>query len=694
MIVFAMDETGWFEEGELRRNQCSVIGGFGFMPNGSEGDTIDCEKERIKHFIQDACNKNGARFPQDLHEETETTKRVKKQLMKGLKAFLNEKKNGIYYLFGIAVDLANSPVITNNAGNVVSDRIASNRYEHASCRSLENLLLFNPKIDIKKTNLVQLDIATRVTAGNEESINQYGDLGHATTKRGKYVVTDAASYRSVLARVLSDSQQQDMDMILNICSTDYNPLDDAESTKEEKINRNVLLYFADVICSYYRSVILTQRCESGGEVLHALTKSCNDNLGIDISNLMFWSYSRIDNTYRDAYQALEKNDFYESLYLMTEREGLKAKRNKQTEYYSKYWFSLLRKKQHTVKDQAVKLRGAIQNLTDYLESPGYRLVYADRMYNDLEEQAAHYSIVGNPQIFAELYRCGMALDNHHGNYEEALEKYKKCLPLARYMSAEDFVNLRNMNSVRLSDSGDYEEAISVASETIEFVQQVNSLYEKWVEGGQLVSGDVYLGRALSQRGQSFSFMNRFEEAKQDFENALAKFGDNEIDAQRTRSYYLHSLIESGNKEEYLKQAKLYFGTDDIDEQFMIIRGFDKISRKYAMYVYIKAYYLLFHNKEISIDRLKEIVKIYENAPDRHPWEMILKYCAFFALKMNKKDTADKWMTLANMAIRDEEGHAEGVEGEIIKGNQEQYDRLCSGLTPFKPEESRLVYMYR
>ena len=723
MIIFAMDETGQFEEGMLSTNHCSMIGGFGFLPEGNEQRNIERERERIAQFLIAECERvPGAQYPRDLHYTDDRSNRaladnVKQQIFSDLACFLQGKEienfslpriRGEYLLYGITVDATASPIPQSIIpGNMVSDHYAANRYEHAVNRLFENLLLYNPVIGEEELRDVHLELATRIaklkddprlpeelrqlyqvlrdqlkTLGYGNRIDQDGNRDECS-----FIVTDPASYRAVLSQMLVDSKKQGMDAQLFIQSINYN-------IGEE--SRQTFLYFADVLCSYFSDIL--RNCNNVGMALRELKECCRNDLGLPPARLLFWAYSDVDNTYREAFQAVERRDYFEALYLIAEKEGLQPNQGALVDYYSKNWFRILRNMQKSEADQPEKLEIALYKLLTYIDQPGCSLVFADRIYKDLRDQAVRYENMTRadgtilyPHLLASLYRAGFKLYNHHGNYDLAEAEYNKCLPLAKYISAEEFVDLRNLLSVQLTDKGEYWKAKQFASKTVDFVRDSNALYSCYeVEVDHLSAGDVYLGRALSQRGQCFSYLKDYVNAGKDFETALELFKESPVDAGRTRSYYLHALIESGNEEEYRRQAKLYFGSDDPGIQLQRIEQLDEISAKYALYVYIKAYYMLFRDSvTMPFPRLRSIVNKYTKKPDEHPWELILKYCAFFAVKAGKLTEAEEWMKLAHEAIHD----AKGVEKEIVEENDRQYERLISGGDPFDPK-SRLVYMYR
>ena len=159
------------------------------------------------------------------------------------------------------------------------------------------------------------------------------------------------------------------------------------------------------------------------------------------------------------------------------------------------------------------------------------------------------------------------------------------------------------------------------------------------------------------------------------------------------------LIEQGNKEEYKKNVKEYFGEETLKEQLMNISSVDDNSSKFKLYVYMKALYVFYVDdlKIHSPKLLKELLKKFEGIKNisskrnqDHPWEMIFKYAAFCCLKVGNKEFNDKAVEYINDAKKI------NVNGEIIQKIIDeidiQFNSVKEGNDVF--ENSKLTYMYR
>lgn len=198
-------------------------------------------------------------------------------------------------------------------------------------------------------------------------------------------------------------------------------------------------------------------------------------------------------------------------------------------------------------------------------------------------------------------------------------------------------------------------------------------------------------------GQCYSFCGQWQEANACFARALEHFDSAPADRQRTLSYYLHALIEQpGAREQYEKYAAEYFGVSGYEQQFKALAGIlDSTSRRFAIYVYIKALFVLYR-KQASVDFLREVLAWLDSsacaAPaerKQHPWEIIYKYCAFLALFCKDEKTAAAYRKKARKSLDDNEA----LLLHIVENGEQELARLKAGGNCFS-DEDRFTYMYR
>jgi tetratricopeptide (TPR) repeat protein len=297
----------------------------------------------------------------------------------------------------------------------------------------------------------------------------------------------------------------------------------------------------------------------------------------------------------------------------------------------------------------------------------------------------------NIPILFHLYKAEFAINNHEGKYTEAFCSFEKCKEVAQYINVEEYLELRNMYSVSLCDSGDFHKAKEETEKTLSYEELLVEIKKEVFSENDKVF--IHYGRTQSQLGQCYAFAGEYEKAIGLFKNAIKSFGEDKNDINQTLSYLLHAAIEANNISVYEEYSGQYFGTKNRREQLLEILSEDNIANSFALYVYIKAYYMLYMtscDRKETLDILREVERCKKNKENKnHPWEMIYKYVAFCCLKIGNKeynDKADKYISLAKIETD------QGILKKIIDEIDVQYKSLLAGKDAF--ENSELMYMYR
>lgn len=692
MITIALDEGGSFEYDKMYLNdrqsiKTPFVGGIIFECESKS----EKEKElaRLETFLKSACTEAKTEFPMGLHynrnqntnaiTNRDAVNRVKQLLEEKLPEFMKTSPNGCYYVYAIITDRIGMREMTRRGiSNLQDDNLAANRYEHMAYRVIENLVFMNPRLDEKE---VQLDLATRSLPGNVMvgRSKAADDLGYQRFKTiDSYIVTSASSYKAAINAAMLNSPKNDIYFMLNVKSIDYKETAD---TKNEGF-----LYLADTICSVFQNVLyqVTDLPKAMNQLLERGQRLTGPN------KTMLFAYSDIDQVFREAYRDYEQRNYFDSLIAM--KNGVI---NKIPGYdiYQKIWFNTIEKR--IEEDYSLtNLQIALEKLDDYQSQPDCNLLVARDIQNVLEKQIYRKEREKLPAILLfRFYRTKMTINNHLGDYEMAQYAYKKCMEVSNQVSVEEYLELRNMYSVSLLDQQRTKEALEYTKQTCNYEELLKDIkLEIYPNHDEIY---VHFGRTLSQLGQCYAFCGEYEEAESCFAKAINFFGERQIDRFRTLSYYLHALIEAGEEKQYRLLSKEFFGTESIAKQFEAISIMDAASKKYALYVYIKALFMLFKEdvvRKAINGMIGQLEEEYAKNKDAHPWEMIWKYAAFLTVFTNDGRNNDKAKILMKKAAEAVTTSEAGIVKKIVADGEKQFELLINGQDPFS--ETDLLYMYR
>ena len=697
MIVISLDETGHFENCS-DRDEVVLIGGLVFKCE--DEDARKKELGRIQDFLSGACKAEKCRYPRDLHYFPEdrngdttgkVTNRIKGELsdfLLGTDGWKDTPPYGSYYLYALLLDREQKNRKNFSfRSNLIDDNNASNRYEHMAYRIVENLLFYNPSIKDKN---VKLELATRSFPIKKAGAD-YIDLGYA--KRSEYYeITNAAGYKAAISSVIMEREADDTQYSLKVQSINYKKDD---SNKDDSNYNQGFLYMADIICGEFRDFI-RKKSKTGANELDLVLSGGNELLRQ--MKTFAYSYGEIDWVFRRAYRNAEEGNYFQALLSMKQAE-LNKVRNES--FYRQNWFPAIEQMIDN-STSTMSLQIALEQLDHYLDQSNCNLSAAEYIHRHLFNQAQHLPIASQPdnvlmnRLLFFLYRTKTRICNHNGDFEQAQAAYNLCISKAQYVSVEDYLEMSNLYCVALVDRMDYQKALEYVNNTVSYEEMLNEVKMAIYDKNNTIF--VHYGRSCSQQGQCLAFLRRYEESSEAFERALKSFGDNRRERLFTLSLYLHMLIEKGDLKTYEKYAAEYFGSDDIREQFRLIdRQTDK-NRKFMLYVYMKALYC-FYRSRTETNVINAIIAKTKKAADRdcdaHPWEMILKYCAFLVLHLNNYKATKASKQLMRQSDKAIAHVTNGILPKIQKENWRQYRELCQG----KPldavfQDSEMTYMHR
>lgn len=688
MITIALDEGEHFEN----PRGCMFVGGIVFKHRSYS--EMENERVRLKKLFTTTCAQLGCNYPEDLHfnwvgnsvVNFENANNVKMALEKKMPDFIQGKGEwsceppyGEYRLFVLLGDRNGiASFCTPGISNLIDDNVACNRYEHMAYRTIENLLFYNSHyVD----NEIKLELATRVikpqiTSQLSDDVKKLGfSKSDPRINDNRYKVTDSGSFRAALASAIQDSSRDDIQFDINVQSINYS----IDALRNNIDLYQSFLYLSDTICSIYSNNIHTIRnCQ---EALEKLERVCKNITG---RKNYLWAYDEIDQIYRKAYADITHGNYYEALYILYDSV---AKRTNLAQLYDELWFKPLL--QSVMRNSnSFAWRKAVEKLESYLYTPNYDVSKAEYIYSVLRQMSELDSNTYQSYLFY-LYKVEMMLFNHKGDYLNAENASEKCIQYSNYVPIEEYLELRNMISVLLLDKGNYEYAVEFTKETVSYEEMLVDLRKEMYPN----SPDVYIryGRSLSQLGQCYSFMGDYSQADESFLKALDLFGEDKTDYQITLSYYLHELIEKKDQEKYEQYAKIYFNEGDLKKQFRRLFELDSTTLRYALFVYLKAFFI-FYRDQVQRNFIREVIdkslNEYRKSNGGHPWELILKYVAFLVVTQSIDcHDPEKIMASAEEAVAPATGRIQ----KIVNSGKEEFERVKEGNVIYCENDK---YMFR
>lgn len=629
MLTISLDESGIFEDRvedcvQYGKNSKKLIGGVLF-----QGENSDKEAESIGIFLKAICDEVGTVFPKDLHlnndgSNTADVEKTKEAIKAKLGEYLQSRKNGKYYLFAMLSTPKGVSAYDDSKGNFLSDSVGSNRYIHMMNKLLRNLLINNPIVSDKN---IKLYLATRIYPKGKGIDKDQTEIGTESSTQN-WKVTTPNTYVAMLGEIASELSDN-TNFQNNTMSIQY-------TKTAEKTNKEMnFLYLSDIVCTYM--------AETFNRDNSTATDFCDMLKGFTgHSKNMVWYYCDDDFIYSRAAERAAESDYFGAFSLMY--DIYEHRSAWVSSYYNGFWSERIFNRINT---EPKSLINAEKKVYDYLYTTKYDLVKAEYILDRLQKLSEKLKENEfSEEIDFWINYCYTIVSNHNGMFEKTQKYYSLCADKAKFIPLEGYFELRNIYSVSLLDSRKYAEAL-------EFTQKTKE-YEKWAEDlvsemmGHSGLNEIHYGMTLSQLAQCYAFCGEHDQAKELFEEALERLSGDEKNYNKTFSYYLHELISSGDKDTYKSLAPKYFGADKIMTQFKKISANEQINDRFALFVWVKAWYCFFADytsKKETTDILREISKKskkFISQPDdySHPWELIFKYLVLMADHVGETEIAD------------------------------------------------------
>ncbi len=436
-----------------------------------------------------------------------------------------------------------------------------------------------------------------------------------------------------------------------------------------------------------------------------------------------YCYDDIDQYYYFAYESLRSNDLfglYSNIYEGTEGFHPGPVLSDQTiqKYYRDNLFKELENEAEKNADK-IQVVKAIGHLIDYRYSDnrnsGKFLFIFEKVYDLYMNHVQEREALENKYLF-RLYDAGMSAYTHVGNTIKAMEFYNKCMGIKKGIGKDERMLVKNRLITIYNDLLDYKNAERIACEILEIksentlLQAIRRSIASWLEKpvqpklrGDITEPVVY--KTASSLGQTYAFMNNH--LAESFFQEVINNKEPDPDLNITVSYCLHWYIESNQREKYEELAQQYFGgnIELHDQLFYLINegtepsGKAPFSMDYALFVFVKAFYVFYRKDNRYQDIREQLVHVNETVdkmleeknkkltgqekpvalPYRtqgHPWEIIYKYSAL--LEEGISESAVPSIEKINLAVsRRRKG---GIIDLVVRYGELEYkeNRMSNG----------------
>lgn len=377
---------------------------------------------------------------------------------------------------------------------------------------------------------------------------------------------------------------------------------------------------------------------------------------------MFYYYDDVDTCYEEALKAVLEGHLFETLSALY--DGRHIIKGSVKRYYAKKWFPV-------VEELFVKKCARDTYIDALRKARAYRVndnIAQGRLLYVFETLEQNRGRLLDKATEYRLYDLGISAYTHVGNPYKAEECFKKCLKLANNVEDSDLRESKNRMITVYNDQFRFKDAEAMAAGAFEVnIEEFNRKSRSGIRGFAKYLKSLFGSKkderiidqiapptmrktsykAWSSLGQVYAF-ERAPEAEECFIKVLDVLKDDKTaDYYITLSYLLQLYIETGEQSKYEEYAKDFFnGESNIEKQlkYLIREGTKKrnprFSFKYALFLYIKAFYIFYKTEKKYQKLLRELACIddtvrrytpkdrwHESLLTGHPWEIIYKYAA-------------------------------------------------------------------
>lgn len=720
--IIGLDESGSFN---YNSGEMNFIGGFAYDVEDIEQEKKNinqlfmgiCEEfnrtvdDDIRKHVPNRGNNHKVVYPYSIHgskmvffKEGNLEKPVQrnqagdrpkcflKLLEERVVQYLSKQTNCKIYVF---LDINEIVGERKNVSNLFDLKQEQNLYNTMALQAVFNQVYYVME-DIQ--NKYCLEIATRTLPG--EGGDLYAEVPNEEKDKEPHIVsTVQETYRAGINVFLREKNcaKSSSEYKLHVRSAKYtssnkdkNGIIRCYDTIDEK-ELTPFQYMADIVCDYIRFLFKRYKDSDNNNAQYiSIAKLKELNLSSNIKGIRhirqirndlnlpvieIRAFSKCDELLCAMIECIDNRDLVNYFDLVYDLENLDESVYICKEFYKNVWKAKAEKYLNSkFEDESNKKAWVSNILVDVSRIEKYlrgKDEYEKGLYISLEYIAL---ISRFAQIFSStddmnnrnkalfrLHDCAMSGYSHRGSVIEVKEHMEACKRYERNISVEEKMVFINRCMSYYFNSLEIEKIFEKIQEVRQWTEQVENIYNNIFGNDDVIS--TLNGKYFSSIGQAYAFLGEYDKSKENFEKALRCL---EADAENymiTYSFYLHMLLEQGNRDEYQRNAERYFGTQNGLES-MLEKIFEQdqdrwmINNRFMLYVYIKAFNIFYSDDEFNryiLDSLLErLLKIENNRvvsfhlDNIHPWELIYKHLLDSMIKLNCCDinallngTADK-----------------------------------------------------
>lgn len=696
-------------------SETPLIGGFIFQGDLDEVELEKKRIKAYYLAVIKECNEEGNKesnkkneknkkdklleYPECLHVNKDNDKmvgkikeRVKKSLpeyiqtgtYKGKELIREDKKEfpkrqGKYEICAVVKSKeGKKELLKNELGEFFKDGIASNIYFHMASETVSRLVFHNPLYQNETT--FNFEIATRESADiSREHVEEYAAQGFKMntamknkkekkvsqagmadalkiagcmiSEKNHFSLMNADVFRTILTEQMLTDRKKNLSIAnFKVESMQYRKKSDEKDKKQE------FMYLSDSVVSY---LSYNNNGDGDKSVFRETCERANRLTGKN-RNLIF-AYDCVDVIFEEAWRAVENKQYYDALRIIYELNGLESDEAK---YYKKHWKTYIEesieKDVRTELEETNRVPSAFAKAVETLRN--------SYLSNTIDTEEAFYifkrflrleDTITDGKVLYEIHDVGVVAYCHRGDPYHAEPHFEKCEQYQTYVDLEEYARTRNRYVTSLYDNFDYENAIQNTRVTLELLGKlVNLSYEVLGSKSPEQFGKKEYGKTLSLAGQGAAFL-RHPDALSFFDHAIEVFVNDTANRKITESYRLHYLIEANEKELYEEGISRYLnrktGVKEQVKELLSMSVKEEINLPYGLYLYLKGLYQFAEQEKTKAvwKLLKEIEeKISIQHKTQHPWELIYKYMALIALRLQDEDKAAEYQELLRKSCKE------------------------------------------
>lgn len=643
MWILSIDESGRFEKQFDNEKETKLFVG-GILIN--EEDSTK-EEVILKRFLENTAkdaeeflkskypNENiDIKYPKSFHMgnlDIGGDKSVPSYVKNEFKDFVYSKvinllKDKRYKLVYYLKDMKELKGLSGSQCNLLNDNRGGNLYERMVLQLVYNTIFYN--LDTNGSNNVVLNFATRKSAINkndEKAIREIKKLGAKSAGSQEeinlYEFSNTIGYRSAIAtKLLENNIESNIDFSFNSYSINYKKLGENPES----------LYLADIICGYFRKKVDENK---GDYNINKVMEDIKNETG-QYPKIYIEDSEGIDKDHNRLIEAIKDKNFIKALEYSYEIEHSKSK---YSNYYTRYMIEPLKERIDKLFNDS-KIPNYICELETFLsksESKYELALYILRCFKDIISSNTQKISMINKYKFADFFIRAL---NHKGyvieDLQEYLEIFNKC---KEYITIEEYIETKNRIATTYSNSLRYNDAIEILEEPIELASFLKDYKNDIASMIGCKSKLQLMGKLYSSKAQFLAFLNRNEEANNEFEKAFKEFGEKN---ETTKSYLLHNLICLGSKEEFKKELL-------IKDKNQYIKKIEESEDRHELFFLIKGIYKLFLNEFNlkDVEKIKRKVDVLFKKKE-HPWELIYRNLGLIFYELKKTESFIECMEIA------------------------------------------------